>query len=222
MSPSQAGITPSIPDEPTDHLRNAPKIQMWVIWQELGHDKKRWNSFQVCAHIYLLFVPVLSPWSAKLYCRDVATSGCLNWDGNWKSQRSEKLSIAYKATHRFEGQWAIDHTVKQYWDSPRTTGTVSTTPPRSSGKEAAARRARCVARPRRARPIPTLSQSTVPGINDSDDDSNSDNNEFLDASDPECALDEGNGNGGKSAKAKGKRKATTQGGKNPNQARRDQ
>ncbi|KAJ7790804.1 hypothetical protein B0H14DRAFT_3161231 [Mycena olivaceomarginata] len=73
-APSQAGITPSIPDEPTDHLRNAPKIQMWVIWQELGHDKKRWNSFR----------------SAKLYCRDVATSGCLNWDGNWKSQRSEK------------------------------------------------------------------------------------------------------------------------------------
>ncbi|KAJ7790811.1 hypothetical protein B0H14DRAFT_2625695 [Mycena olivaceomarginata] len=203
MSPSQAGITPSIPDEPTDHLRNAPKIQMWVIWQELGHDKKRWNSFQ-------------------LYCRDVATSGCLNWDGNWKSQRSEKLSMAYKATRRFEGQWAIDHTVKQYWDSPRTTGTVSTTPPRSMARKLQPAVLAVWLAHAGPVPSPTLSQSTVPGINDSDDDSNGDNNEFLDASDPECALDEGNGNGGKSAKAKGKRKATTQGGKNPNQARRDQ
>jgi hypothetical protein len=76
--------------------------------------------------------------------------------------------------------------------------------------------------PRRARPVPTLSQSTAPGIDDSDDDSNGDDNEFLDASDPECTLDEGNGNGGKSVKAKGKRKATTQGGKNPKQARCDQ
>ncbi|KAJ7337009.1 hypothetical protein DFH08DRAFT_282487 [Mycena albidolilacea] len=215
---------------------------MRVTQQELGYDKKRWNSFWVCAHIYLRFVPVLS----------AATSGRLNWDGNWKSQRSKKLPMAYKAieaafpeTRRFEGQWDIYRTVKQYWDNRRNYRNCVNNPTTFRGKEAAARRAHRGESPGttsrtspslpRSPTAPRSSGSPTPGpsrphtrpincprIDDSDDDSNGDDNEFLDASDPECALDEGNGNGGKSAKAKGKRKATTQGGKNPKQARRDQ
>jgi hypothetical protein len=41
--------------------------------------------------------PALSALFIKSYCRDAATSARLNWDGNWKSQRSEKLSMAYNA-----------------------------------------------------------------------------------------------------------------------------
>ncbi|KAJ7333282.1 hypothetical protein DFH08DRAFT_1020779 [Mycena albidolilacea] len=49
----------------------------------------------------------------------------LNWDASWKSQRSGKLLKAYNAgieeefpeTRRFAGQWAIDSTVKRFWDN---------------------------------------------------------------------------------------------------------
>jgi len=79
----------------------------------------------------------------------------------------------------------------------RTTGTVSTTPPRSVARK--------------------LQPAMLTAIDNSDDDLNGDEDEFVDASDPE-----GDGNGGKSAKAKGKHKVTTQGGKNPKQARHNQ
>jgi hypothetical protein len=131
---------------------------MRVIRRGLGYDKKRRNSFRVCAHIYLLCIPVLSPWSTKSYCRDTATSGRLNWDGNWKSQRSEKLSMAYKAVHtlsHFLLYFLImcglrPHSPRRAASkangpsttlssstgtTARTTGTVSTTPPRSVARK---------------------------------------------------------------------------------------
>ncbi|KAJ6580620.1 hypothetical protein B0H19DRAFT_1111938 [Mycena capillaripes] len=229
---SQARTTPSIPDESIDRPRNASKIQMRVIRRELGYDKERWNSF-------------------RSYCRDAVTSARLNWDGNWKSQRSEKLAMAYNAieaafpeTRRFEGQWAIDRTVKQCWDNRKNYRNCVNNPTTFRGKEAAARRARrgespgttphTSPSPPRSPTAPRSSGSPTPGpsrpharpinrrrIDDSDDDSNGDEDEFVDASDPECTLDKGDGNDGKSAKGKGKRKATTQGGKSPKQARRD-
>ncbi|KAF8194788.1 hypothetical protein K438DRAFT_1827417 [Mycena galopus ATCC 62051] len=224
-SASQARTTPSILDESIDRTRNASKVQMQVIQRELGYDKKRWNSF-------------------RSYCHDAVTSARLNWDGNWKSQRSEKLSMAYNAieasfpdTRRFEGQWTIDRTVKQCWDnrknyrncvnpttfcgkearrgeSPSTTPHTSPSPPRSPTAPRSS-----------GSPTPGPSRPHARPINrhriDPDDDSNGDEDGFVDASDPECTLDHGDGYGGKSAKGKGKHKATTQGGKNPKQARRD-
>ncbi|KAF7347011.1 hypothetical protein MVEN_01454200 [Mycena venus] len=231
-SSSQARSTPSIPDESIDRPKNASKISMRVIREELGYDKTRWNSF-------------------RSYCRDAATSARLNWDGNWKSQRSEKLSMAYNAieeafpeTRRFQGQWAIDRTVKQCWDNRKNYRNCVKNEKTYRGKEAAARRARRAPStgtspsPHRTPTPPRSSGSPTPGpsrprarplkprrISDSDDDD--DNDEFIAASDPEAPRDEeaeeeGDEDAGRmSEKAKGKRKASDQGRKNPKRARRE-
>ncbi|KAF8179753.1 hypothetical protein K438DRAFT_1977119 [Mycena galopus ATCC 62051] len=157
--------------------------------------------------------------------------------------------MAYNAapfpeTCRFEGQWAVDCTVKQCWDARKNYRNCVNNPTTFCGKEAAACHARrgespsttphTSPSPPRSPTVPRSSGSPTPGpsrpharpinrrrIDDSDDDSNGNEDQFVDASDPECTLDHGDGNGGKWAKAKGKHKATTQDGKNPKQAQRD-
>ncbi|KAF8125393.1 hypothetical protein K438DRAFT_1218661 [Mycena galopus ATCC 62051] len=243
-STSQA--TPSIPNESIDRPKNASKITMQAIRAKLGYDKTRWNSF-------------------RSYCRDAATSARLNWDGNWKSQRSEKLSMAYNAvrllytiprvhysfpkieaafpeTRRFEGQWAIDRTVKQCWDNRKNYRNCVNKPTTFRGKEAAARRARRVQSPAStsrtspasptpgpSRRRPSTHRNSDSGSDDDDDDDGDRDNEdeFVAASDNEPPRDEQDedeleeeDDGGMSEKAKGKRKASEQGGKDPKQARR--
>ncbi|KAJ7261659.1 hypothetical protein C8J57DRAFT_1719778 [Mycena rebaudengoi] len=254
-STSQAGNRPSIPDESINRPKNASKITMRAIRAELGYDKTRWNSFRVRALFVFIAIPVLSALSMKSYCRDAATSARLNWDGNWKLQRSEKLSMAYNAieaafpeTRRFEGQWAIDRTVKQCWNNRKNYRNCVHNDKTYRGKEAAARRARHAVSPGttpRTSPTPQRTPaaarsngSPTPGpsrpprarpinrrrISDSDDDED----EFVAASDPEAprdedAEDEGEeeDDGRMSKTAKGKRKASTQGGKNSKQARHE-
>ncbi|KAJ7839987.1 hypothetical protein B0H14DRAFT_2587729 [Mycena olivaceomarginata] len=92
-------------------------------------------------------------------CRDLRR---LNWDASWKSQRSEKLSKAYNAgvrhlipsfryryvqieefpeTRRFAGQWAIDSTVKQFWDNHKNYRNCVNDETTYRGRRATARRA---------------------------------------------------------------------------------
>ena len=55
--------------------------------------------------IYSVLYQSSSSFCIKSYCRDAATSARLNWDGNWKSQRSDKLPMAYnavRALHYFQ------------------------------------------------------------------------------------------------------------------------
>ncbi|KAF8170854.1 hypothetical protein K438DRAFT_1982414 [Mycena galopus ATCC 62051] len=181
-STSQA--TPSIPNESIHRSRNASKTSMQAIRAKLGYDKTRWNSF----------------WS---YCRDAATSARLNWDGNWKSQRSEKLSMAYNAIEAAFPETAL-----------------------TSLRPSAARKLRPVSRfhlPHfsrlsHARPIPSPPFQSPKQDNE---------DEFVAASDHEAPRDEQDedereeeDDGGMSEMAKGKRKASEQGGKDPKQARR--
>ncbi|KAJ6478354.1 hypothetical protein C8R45DRAFT_1216508 [Mycena sanguinolenta] len=126
---SQTRSAPSVPDESVNRPKNASKTTMRTIQKELGYDKVRWNAF-------------------RSYCRDATTSARLDWDGNWKSQRSEKLSMAYNAieeafpeTRRFQGQWAIDRTVKQYWNNRKNYRSCVDKPTTYRGKQALARRA---------------------------------------------------------------------------------
>ncbi|KAJ7478505.1 hypothetical protein FB451DRAFT_1172836 [Mycena latifolia] len=85
-SASQAVGAPSVPNESVIRPKNASKITVREIRAELGYDKIRWNSF-------------------RSYCRDATTSARLNWDANWKSQRSEKLSMAYNAIEDDEDEF---------------------------------------------------------------------------------------------------------------------
>ncbi|KAJ6451056.1 hypothetical protein C8R45DRAFT_92681 [Mycena sanguinolenta] len=226
--------TPSIPDESISRPKNASKSSMWSIRKELGYDKIRWNAF-------------------RSYCRDAAMSAHLNWDGNWKSQRSDKLSMAYNAieeafpeTRRFEGQWAIDRAVKQYWDNRKTYRSCVGKGTTYRGRQAAACRASraespgnptpSTPSPQRMHSPPRSNNSAAAGpsrprarplnhrrISDSDDDDD-DEDEFVAASDGKTPHNDDAGDEqeeedhGKS-KSKGKRKACGQGGKNTKRAR---
>ncbi|KAJ7331373.1 hypothetical protein DFH08DRAFT_966387 [Mycena albidolilacea] len=185
---------------------------MRQIREDLGYDKTQWNSF-------------------RTYCRDAATSARLNWGENWKSQRSDKLSKAYNAieeafpeTRRFKGQWAIDRTVKQFWDNRKTYRSCVNNKSTYCGRQVAARRAARAATSPRTSPSPlacTSPISPMPGPSrprrrppiDSDDDDDDGQGEdvFQPASDEDTEHnrgDEGEDEDEMSEKAKGKRKAS--------------
>ncbi|KAJ7224130.1 hypothetical protein GGX14DRAFT_386924 [Mycena pura] len=78
--------------------------------------------------------------ASKSYCRDAVTSARLNWDQDWKSQRSDKLIEGKKLeTRRFAGHWAIDRTVKQFWNNRNTYRSCVNNESTYRGKEAVAR-----------------------------------------------------------------------------------
>ncbi|KAF8152775.1 hypothetical protein K438DRAFT_1864118 [Mycena galopus ATCC 62051] len=191
-STSQA--TPSIPNESIDHPKNASKRTMQAIRAKLGYDKTRWYSF-------------------RSYCRDAATFARLNWDGNWKSQRSEKLSMAYNAPTTFRGKEAAARRARRVQSPASTSRTFPASP--TPG-------------PSRRRPSTHRNSDLGSDEDDDDDDGDWDNeDEFVDASDHEAPPDEQDederekeDDGGMSEKAKGKCKASEQGGKDPKQARR--
>jgi hypothetical protein len=65
----------------------------------------RFGGMRFACVIYSVLYQPSSSFCIKSYCRDAATSARLNWDGNWKSQRSDKLSMAYnavRALHYFQ------------------------------------------------------------------------------------------------------------------------
>ncbi|KAF8182835.1 hypothetical protein K438DRAFT_1840007 [Mycena galopus ATCC 62051] len=154
-STSQA--TPSIPNESIDHPKNASKRTMQAIRAKLGYDKTRWYSF-------------------RSYCRDAATFARLNWDGNWKSQRSEKLSMAYNAPTTFRGKEAAARRARRVQSPASTSCTFPASPT-----------------PGPSRRRPSTHRNSNLGSDEDDNNNNGDwdnEDEFVAASDHEAPPDE--------------------------------
>ncbi|KAJ7733365.1 hypothetical protein B0H14DRAFT_2639630 [Mycena olivaceomarginata] len=127
------------PDKSIDRPRRASKVSMRQIQQDLGP----------------IFVMLQSP-PTSIGAKIGSHNG------------SDKLSKAYNAieeafpeTCRFKGQWAIDRTVKQFWDNHKTYRSCVNNKSTYRGKQVAARRAARAATSPRTSPSPPARTSPI-------------------------------------------------------------
>ncbi|KAJ7367133.1 hypothetical protein DFH08DRAFT_797966 [Mycena albidolilacea] len=190
---SSQDVAPA-PNESIDRPRRASKVSMQQIRQDLGYDKTWWNSF-------------------RTYCCDAATSTCLNWGENWKSQQSDKLLKSYNV----------------FWDNHKTYQSCVNNESTYRGRQVTTRcAAHAATSPRTSSPparTSPISISPTPGplhprcclpINSDDDDNNDGQGEdvFQPASDEDTEHnggDEGEDENEMSEKAKGKHEAKIHG-----------